>query len=171
MLFHANNDSYISWRCIVQAASVTGVDPNPAMLKYAATAAQTAKLKSDQVHFQAGVVEDLPCKSGSFDCVVCTLTLCSVDEPENALKGITRVLRPGGKLLFIEHVQAFEPGRLRTAQRLLDPLQQLLADGCHLTRRTGDIIADAGFANVDLRRLQVPGASLISPHVWGVATK
>jgi SAM-dependent methyltransferase len=153
----------------LQDAVVTGVDPNGAMFGYAQTAAEQAGMATGQLMLREGVLEHLPESDSAFDRVVCTLTLCSVKSQEMALAEIQRVLRPGGKLMFIEHVASFKPGGLQLAQRLLDPLQHALADGCHLTRHTGEAMEGAGFARVDLKRVQLED-SLISPRVWGTAT-
>jgi hypothetical protein len=63
--------------------------------------------------------------------------LCSVTDVQATLKELRRVVRPGGRVLFVEHVLSPQPGFLRTLQLLLNPLQQLLLDGCHTTRDTG----------------------------------
>ena len=139
------------------------------MFEYARTAAADAGLAAERLTLVEGLVERMPFGNGSFDFVVCTLTLCSVRSPAAALAEVQRVLRPGGKLLFVEHVRAFRPGLTRVSQTVLDPLQQLLADNCHLTRDTGRLIEEAGFASVDVQQFEVDGASLIAPHVSGVA--
>lgn len=107
--------------------------------------------------------------------------LCSVPNPEAVLEEVGRVLRPGGKLLFVEHVGAKwgEAPALRTQQQLLEPLQRWLADGCHLTRDTGAtfrrgiVPAPAGcWESLQLEQAIIPGiADLISPHVYGIATR
>jgi hypothetical protein len=95
--------------------------------------------------------------------------LCSVPDVAHALLEVARVVRPGGRVALVEHVLAEEPGALRLQQRLFDPLQQLLADGCHLGRDTaGALAACRQLQPLELRRLQVPGAGLISPHVVGL---
>ena len=58
---------------------------------------------------------------------------------------------------------------LRFVQDVLDPLQQLVSDGCHLTRRTGQSISEAGFSNVDLNMASFSNAAFINPQVYGVA--
>lgn len=82
---------------------------------------------------------------------------------------VQRVLRPGGMFLFVEHVAAPEGDSLRFWQKLLDPLQQLVADGCHLQRDTLSLIEAAQFASVNAERVNVNGISLIAPHVVGSA--
>jgi SAM-dependent methyltransferase len=101
----------------------------------------------------------------------CLQVLCSVPNVESALAEVKRVLKPGGKFLFTEHVLAPEPDRkLRLLQHILNPLQQATADGCHLDRDTLKSIQSAGFANVDASSFVVPGLGLIGPHVAGIAT-
>lgn len=85
--------------------------------------------------------QQLPWSDETFDSIVCCLTLCSVEDPEDALLGIQRLLRPGGTLGYIEHVAVSDEeydkhGFLAIQQQLLDPLQQNLADNCHLHRST-----------------------------------
>lgn len=89
---------------------------------------------------------------------------------ESALNEVKRVLRPGGKVLFIEHVYAPDNHLLlRLGQQVLNPLQQLLADGCHLTRDPEPLMAPAGLTVTQSRRFLVEGESLIAPHVAGIA--
>ncbi len=79
--------------------------------------------------------ERLPFDDAGFDTVVATLVLCTVDDPERALSEIARVLRPGGRLLFLEHVRAETPGLAR-AQDLLHGPWYFLGHGCHCNRDT-----------------------------------
>jgi ubiquinone/menaquinone biosynthesis C-methylase UbiE len=88
----------------------------------------------------------LPFADGSFDAVVSSLVLCSVDDLDRALAEVRRVLRPGGALAYMEHVAADErPARLAWQHRV-EPFWKLVAGNCHLTRRTADAIRAAGFA-------------------------
>jgi SAM-dependent methyltransferase len=86
--------------------------------------------------------EELPFDSDSFDTVVSTLVLCTVPDPEAALAEVRRVLRPGGRLLFCEHVLADSPWLARWQGRLAGPWAAFAA-GCRCDRRTVDSIADA----------------------------
>jgi len=79
--------------------------------------------------------EDLPFESDSFDTAVATLVLCTVPDPAGALAELARVLKPGGRLLFIEHVRSEDPGSARWQDRLERPWR-FLADGCHCNRDT-----------------------------------
>jgi ubiquinone/menaquinone biosynthesis C-methylase UbiE len=88
--------------------------------------------------------EDLPFNDESFDVVVSTLVLCTVDDQPRALREARRVLRPGGKLLFIEHVRADDEKLARLQDRVL-PLNVRLMHGCHCNRPTLEGIRAAGF--------------------------
>ncbi|CAA7396246.1 unnamed protein product [Spirodela intermedia] len=153
------------------AGVVVGVDPNERMEKYARVTAADAGLPSDQFTFVQGVAEALPVKDNSMDAVVGTLVLCSVPDVAAALKEVKRVLKPGGYYIFIEHVAAQDGTLLRFAQRALDPLQQFVADGCHLARETGKSISKAGFSDVQISATSIDVLSIVSPHIYGLACK
>jgi SAM-dependent methyltransferase len=112
--------------------------------------------------------ERLPFPDGSADTVVATLVLCSVDDPARALAEVRRVLRPGGRLLFLEHVRA--RGRAARWQDRIAPVWRRLAGGCRPNRETVEAITSAGFAVTALRRLDdVPMPPPARPVVAGVA--
>jgi len=92
-----------------------------------------------------GAGEGLPFADASFDTVVTCLTLCSVDDPPQVLAEIRRVLRPGGKFLFLEHVLSDDADRRRWQVRLT-PLQKIVGVGCHLDRDTAAMVRAAGLA-------------------------
>lgn len=120
----------------------------------------------------AAPAENLPFDDASFDAVVCTLVLCSVEDPVRALGELYRVLRPGGRLLFIEHVAAVgRPRRLRW-QRRVEPVWKRIAGNCHLTRTTEHDIIAAGFELTDVQRASMPKAPpVVRPTVRGVARR
>lgn len=124
------------------------------------------------VHVCADPIESLTAADASFDAVVSSLVLCSVAAPERALAEVFRVLRPGGRLVFIEHVAAHgEPARLRW-QRRVEPLWKRVAGNCHLTRDTEQSIRAAGFEFDQLEHgsLQNP-MPLVRPSIRGLARK
>ncbi|MEB3323438.1 MAG: class I SAM-dependent methyltransferase [Synechococcaceae cyanobacterium] len=113
--------------------------------------------------------EDLPFADASFDTVAATLVLCTVREPRRALTELRRILRPKGRLLFLEHVRADE-GSLARWQDRLNPVQRLLGGGCECNRPTAEWIAEAGFRIESLVRFELPTAyPLVRPGVRGVA--
>lgn len=133
----------------------------------------------DRVEVGGGGVEvlgapahTLPFPDGSFDALVSTLVLCSVADPAAVLAEIRRVLRPGGRLVFIEHVAAEEGSSRQRWQRRLEPVWKLLADGCHVTRRTDLAIARAGLDIETLERESVRKAlPIVRPSIRGVARR
>ncbi|KAL2226087.1 methyltransferase-like protein 7A [Sesamum indicum] len=149
--------------------NVVGVDPNRKMEKYAQAAAEAAGLPRSNFSFMQAVAEALPLGDASVDAVVGTLILCSVKDVDQTLQEVKRVLKPGGLYIFVEHVAARDGTILRFVQGILDPLQQTVADGCHLTRNTATNIAGAGFASLDVNQAVLSSASLINPHVYGIA--
>src|SRR4051794_23770691 len=94
--------------------------------------------------------EELPFADDSFDTAVSTLVLCTVDDQPQALQELRRVLRPGGKLLFMEHVRSAEQRVARLQDRMLR-LNRKFACGCHCNRATLDGIKAAGFEVTELR--------------------
>ncbi|XP_050204120.1 uncharacterized protein LOC126654099 [Mercurialis annua] len=150
---------------------IFGVDPNAKMEKYAEAAAQAAGLPSANFRFIQSAGEAIPLRDASVDAVVGTLVLCSVTDVDRTLQEVKRVLRPGGFYLFVEHVAAKDGTFLRYVQNVLDPLQQTVADGCHLTRETGKKIDEAGFSHLNLTSIFLSNTAFLNPQVYGIATK
>lgn len=115
--------------------------------------------------------ESLPLEDGSVDTVVSTLVLCTVGSVEASLAEVRRVLAPGGRLLFMEHVRNTDPKRARSQDRF-NPIQQRIAGGCNCNRPTPDLIKAAGFTVSGMRTERFPRAyPVVQPLVIGVATK
>lgn len=116
--------------------------------------------------------ETLPHEDASFDCVVSTLVLCTVRDLDRSVSELFRVLKPNGKLLFIEHVLSWDkPGRARW-QRRISPIWKYLAGGCHCDRETETRLKEAGFRFEQLRQeslRKVP--SFVRPSIRGIAIK
>ncbi len=113
--------------------------------------------------------ERLPFEDASFDTAVVTLVLCTVPDPRAALAEIARVLKPGGRLLFIEHVRATDPGLARWQDRLERPWR-FVGDGCHCNRDTVATIAASALDLTDVRRDKLPKAPpIVEPLVSGSA--
>jgi len=105
--------------------------------------------------------EALPFDDGTFDAIVCTWTLCSVQEPDTVLSELHRVLKHGGRFHFLEHVRSDKPNVLAWQQRI-DPLQRVLACGCTLTRDTETLIRASGFEFESLEAIDCP--DMPPPH-------
>ncbi|WP_416908940.1 MAG: class I SAM-dependent methyltransferase [Polymorphobacter sp.] len=121
---------------------LTVVEPSEGMNRRAA--ARTAQSRI-AVRSVPGAGERLPFEDASFDTVVVCLTLCSVDDPMAVLGEVRRVLRAGGRFLFLEHVLSADAGRAKW-QRRLTPVQKVVGVGCHLDRDTAAMVRAAGFA-------------------------
>jgi ubiquinone/menaquinone biosynthesis C-methylase UbiE len=119
---------------------LVGIEPSEPMLRRARRRA--AELGRD-VTLEAAPAEALPFEDGSFDTVVSLVVLCSVRDPKRALAEAHRVLRPGGRLLFIEHVRSDDPKLAKTQDRL-NSLNKFLV-GCECNRATLDAIKAEGF--------------------------
>jgi ubiquinone/menaquinone biosynthesis C-methylase UbiE len=125
--------------------------------------------QSRPVELVQASAEDLPFSDGSFDTVVSTLVLCTVRDQQRALRELRRVLAPGGRLLFIEHVRSEQP-RLARWQDRLNRVNAVMGRGCNCNRATLDGIRAAGFTVEDVEADELKKAPpLIRPLVIGTA--
>jgi ubiquinone/menaquinone biosynthesis C-methylase UbiE len=124
------------------------------------------------VEISAFSIQDLSFKENSFDAVVSSLVLCSVPDQAAALAQIRRVLKPGGRLVFLEHVLAEgKPNRLKW-QRRVEPVWKHLMGNCHLTRRTEAAIEAAGFRIERIQRESMRKAlPICRPSIRGIARR
>jgi len=119
-----------------------------------------------------GALEELPLPADAFDAVVATLVLCSVHHLDQALAEIRRVLKPGGRFLFIEHVAAENRPRRLKWQHWIEPVWRPISGNCHLTRRTAAAMVAADFTLVELKRESIRKAwPLVRPAIRGFALK
>lgn len=145
------------------------VEPAPQMHRGLRRAARRQGIELD-LHPTAA--ESLDLADASVDAVVSTLVLCSVRDPRAVLGEVRRVLRPGGRFVFIEHVAADPGSRLHWVQGWLRRPWAWSFEGCELRRNTGAIIRAAGFESVEEERFRVSSALMpFSPHVAGVAIR
>ena len=144
-----------------------GVEPNPFMRTYLHEEANRLAMP---IEIRTSTGEALPVADATVDTVISTLVLCCVVSQQSTLQEVLRVLKPGGKLLFIEHVAAPGGTWLRRIQNLLTPLWKRLGDGCHPNRETSVELERAGFENVDCERITAP-TFIVSPQIVGIAAK
>lgn len=145
---------------------LTLTEPDPHMFKQLRQRAQKECAGADLV--EAGA-EDLPFEDDSYDTVVVTLVLCTVPNQPAALKEISRVLAPGGRLLFLEHVRSHDAGLAKWQDRLEKPWR-FLGDGCHCNRDTVAGLNAAGFQVGEVEHAELPKAPpIVRPLVQGSA--
>jgi len=121
---------------------LVAVDPNSGMRRYAEPRIAASPIKVERYELSG---ENLPMDDASFDTVVSTWTLCSIDNIVQALAEIYRVLKPGGQFIFLEHGLSDESG-LQRWQNRLNPVQKLVGDGCNLNRNFHTLIEQVGFS-------------------------
>jgi ubiquinone/menaquinone biosynthesis C-methylase UbiE len=129
-----------------RVTDVVGVDPSAPLLDRATLRARAARLPVELVR---GSAEELPFDAGRFDDVVLTYTLCSVAHPARALAEMRRVLKPGGRLIFVEHGLAPD-ARPRRWQKRITPSWRRLSGNCHLDRDVASELEASGFAVLEM---------------------
>jgi ubiquinone/menaquinone biosynthesis C-methylase UbiE len=124
-----------------KVTEIIGLEPSAKLLAMANKAARKSKIS---LVLMEGTAEAIPIEDQSVDVVVTTWTMCSIPEIQTALQEMRRILRPNGRLLFVEHGCAPEPG-VRWLQDHLTPAWKHLSGGCHLNRAIEELIENAGF--------------------------
>jgi ubiquinone/menaquinone biosynthesis C-methylase UbiE len=146
--------------------SLTITEPQPPMLRHLERAVQAHRLEAKILRAPA---EDLPFDDDSFDVAVSTLVLCGVDDQPRALRELCRVLRPGGRLLFIEHLRSEDPALARLQDRM-NWLNRLVVC-CDCNRPTLDSIRGAGFTVTQVEHVALPKTpKFVAPAILGSAT-
>jgi ubiquinone/menaquinone biosynthesis C-methylase UbiE len=131
---------------------VIGLEPSPKLLEMA----RRVERHGLSVDFVEGSAEEIPLENASVDTVVTTWTLCTIPDPDSALRQMRRVLKPGGHLLFVEHGRAPDP-KVVWWQDRLTPIWKRIGGGCHLNRPISSLIAGAGFRLERLKTSYMPG--------------
>ena len=149
--------------------SLVLTEPDPHMLMYLKK--NISERSKEKIRVENFTSDSLGFPDNSFDSVVSTFVLCSVKSPENSLKEIKRVLKPNGKLYFIEHVLEKEHYSLIRWQKLIQPFWKYMCGNCHLTRETEMYISQAGFSFDEIQKIKSSGGpSIVSPTIIGIAS-
>lgn len=156
-----------NFRYLAPGTRVLAVEPNPQM--HGALRA-TAARHGVSVELLARSADDTGLPDNSVDWVVCTLVLCTVANPAATLSEIRRILRPGGRFVFVEHVAANPGSWLRRIQELVRRPWQWFFEGCHTHRDTLAQIRRAGFANVHVQRETIRSPFIpVNAQISGIA--
>lgn len=150
-----------------ESVELTGLDPAAELTGHARSRAQELNLPINMLGVSG---ESIPCEDKTFDALVCTWTLCSIPKVEGALSEMHRVVKPGGKLYFIEHGQSPDASVARWQKRI-EPLWKHIAGGCHLTRSADELIADSGFHITQTESAYLPGPRFASYMTHGIAIR
>ena len=146
---------------------VVGVDPSRTSAKLARKRIAAAPFP---VEYVAATGEEIAAPDHSFDCVVSTFTLCTIPDPARALRQMSRVLKPGGKLFFAEHGLSTDP-KVQRWQHRLNRLQNLICGGCNMNRDIRGLIAQSGFAFDQVDQYYMKGGpKFVGFMTRGVAT-
>jgi ubiquinone/menaquinone biosynthesis C-methylase UbiE len=145
--------------------SLVVTEPEPAMLK---RLQRKARDEAPLAQVLRAPAEDLPFEDDSFDTVVSTLVLCGVDDQARSVREMRRVLRPGGRLLFLEHVRSDDPQLARLQDRL-SPVNRFFF-GCECNRPTLSTIESGGFTIARVEHGELPKApKFVRPLIVGTA--
>lgn len=145
---------------------VYGVDPS---LELQRMARKRAGGRPANVEFLSQSAEEpLPLANASVDTIVMTWTLCSIPNAPEALQQMKRVLKPGGRLVFVEHGRAPDSG-VAVWQDRLTPIWKRIGGGCHLNRKIDELLEAAGFQIDELRTCYLPGPRPMTYTYQGLA--
>jgi ubiquinone/menaquinone biosynthesis C-methylase UbiE len=146
------------------------VEPNPHMHGYLR---EKAKARGIVMEILDGGGEGIPLDDNCVDVAISILVLCSVTDPSGVLKEIHRVLKPGGRFIFLEHVAAPRGTMVRRGQAVFRPISVYIGDGCHPDRETWADIEAAGFSSLECEHYKLDSGIMryVAPHIAGTATK
>ncbi len=150
-----------------EQVQLTGLDPAQELTGLAQERAQSLDLPIELLGLSG---EAIPAEDHTFDHLVCTWTLCSIPNVEVALGEMFRVLKPAGKLFFIEHGASPDAGVAKW-QRRIEPLWKRIAGGCHLTRKADELIGNAGFDIASQTAEYLPGPKFAAYMTHGIAVR
>ena len=154
--------------CPKEVKKIVSIDVNSGMTQLAW---KNINKSSIEVDYHILDVQSLPFADGSFDTVVSTWTLCSIQNLDKALGEILRVLKPRGKFIFVEHGLSNEL-KIQKWQHLITPIQKVLAEGCHVNRDIEKLIQKANFRFESLTKEYAAGIPKVAGYFYyGIACK
>ena len=151
-----------------QVKKITVVEPNAGMGSLARKRIAKSGIQVENYVLKG---ESLPFADRTFDTVVSTWTLCSIQDVRKALQEVKRILKPGGSFLFVEHGLSHEPD-VQVWQNRLTPLQKFISEGCHLNRDIQALVEEQGLSIVSLKRFYMEYVSSSMGYTYqGIAQK
>ncbi|MDZ4739272.1 MAG: class I SAM-dependent methyltransferase [Alphaproteobacteria bacterium] len=145
---------------------VWGLEPSAEMRERAQRRAKDIKFSLEFLDLKA---EEIPLADKSADTVLVTYTLCTIPEVVKALKGMRRVLKPGGRLIFCEHGKAPD-ANVRKWQDRITPVWKVIGGGCHVGRAIPELIREGGFEIEKMETMYLPGTPRFAGYnYWGTA--
>jgi ubiquinone/menaquinone biosynthesis C-methylase UbiE len=144
---------------------VFGLEPSAGMRNSAARSIAESDIEVELIDLPG---EQIPLDDNSVDSVLITYTLCSIADAVTALRGMRRVLKPGGHLFFCEHGKAPDAD-VHKWQRRLNPAWRRVAGGCNMDRDVPALLREGGFDIEDDNRMYIPGIRALSYNYWGAA--
>jgi ubiquinone/menaquinone biosynthesis C-methylase UbiE len=158
-----------NFRYLQPGTRVVAVEPNHYMH---GTLEETARRHELDLSIRGGGAEVIPMPDESVDAVICSLVLCTVDDPRDVVTEVRRVLRPGGRFVCIEHVAAPHGSALHRLQRAVFRPWRWFFEGCHTHRDTERTLREAGFDRVEIERFDWPTAFLpVRPQIAAICQK
>ena len=147
---------------------ITTIDPSPGMNRVLRKRIEESEIEVDQILLGS---ENMPFDEDTFDCIVSTITLCSIRNVQQAMVEIHRVLKPEGRLFFLEHGVSPDP-RIHKWQRRLNSIQKRLAHGCRLDLDVRGVLESQPFRNVDIESFYMENTPRTHGYMYrGVAVK
>jgi ubiquinone/menaquinone biosynthesis C-methylase UbiE len=143
-------------------SKVYALEPNPGMIRLAERQRRRTEL---DVEFLDLPGERIPLEDSTVDTVLSTFTLCTIPGVVEALRGVRRVLKPGGELIFFEHGLSPDP-RVRRWQEWSEPIPHWLFEGCHVTRDIPSLIEQSGFRIEQMETAYLAGFPKSWTHCW-----
>lgn len=144
---------------------IFGLEPSEGMRRSAARNIELSKLDVELIDLPG---EEIPLDDNSVDSVLVTYTLCSIPDAVAALRGMRRVLKPGGHLFFCEHGKAPDANVFKWQQRF-NGVWSRFSGGCNMNRDIPELLQQGGFTIEDDNRMYIPGIKALCYNFWGAA--
>jgi ubiquinone/menaquinone biosynthesis C-methylase UbiE len=144
---------------------VLGLEPSASMRRSAGAAIEASGIDVEFIDLPG---EEIPLDDNAVDSVLVTYTLCTIPDAVAALRGMRRVLKPGGRMFFCEHGKAPDEDVYRWQNRV-NGVWRRFSGGCNLNRDIPALIQEAGFTIEDDNRMYIPGIRALSYNFWGAA--